>query len=353
MKTVVILMSILAFGSAAAFWLAGAMPGRIVVQDQSQKTNTDRSSTTKSTGRVIRAVGYIEPVSEIRKLSFKIDGVIEKCHVEVGQQVEAGAILSALRNQDEQADIVVVEQQLAVTKAERDKLLSGVHPKQIEAAERRIAKLEEKVRHSQQQYNRQVGLSVSKASTQEAFEFAKTDLQQAKDELQATMLDLNRLKTHVRDEDKVLAESKVRLAEANIVAAKVRLQNTILAAPISGAVLEILKREGEAVRVFDPQPIIVFGDLRRLRIRAEIDERYVASVHVGQKAMIYGRGLGDLRIAAKIVLVKTLMGGKTVFSREAAERKDLDVLQVFIETDSPLIAPIGLQVDVEINAATP
>jgi HlyD family secretion protein len=50
------------------------------------------------------------------------------------------------------------------------------------------------------------------------------------------------------------------------------------------------------------------------------------------------------------VLVKTMMGKKTVFSRESAERKDLEVLQVFIEPDQPLDVPVGLKIDVELPA---
>ena len=46
------------------------------------------------------------------------------------------------------------------------------------------------------------------------------------------------------------------------------------------------------------------------------------------------------------------MGNKTVFSHEAAERKDLDVLQVLIDLPPDFRAPLGLQVDVDIQIAS-
>jgi hypothetical protein len=64
---------------------------------------------------------------------------------------------------------------------------------------------------------------------------------------------------------------------------------------------------------------------------------------------MYGRSLGDRRPKGKIVLLKSVMGNKTIFTRDAAERKDLNVLQVFVEPAEPLAAPIGLRVDVEIE----
>ena len=58
---------------------------------------------------------------------------IDICDVQLGQSVEAGEILATLQNHEEQAAVVVAERELSVTQAERDKLLSGVHPQQIEA----------------------------------------------------------------------------------------------------------------------------------------------------------------------------------------------------------------------------
>ena len=59
--------------------------------------------------------------------------------------------------------------------------------------------------------------------------------------------------------------------------------------------------------------------------------------------------MGDHSVTGRVTLVKTIMGKKTVFSRESAERKDLEVLQAFIEPDEPLNVPIGLKIDVELQ----
>lgn len=188
MKSLVIVASFLAVGSTVAFWVAGALPSHITNEQPVKiERSEDRPASSSLARRVIRAVGYVEPVSEIRKLTFKIDGVIEKCRIEVGQQVEAGEVLATLRNQDENAAVLVAEEQLAVTKAERDKLISGVHPKQIEAAKRRIAKLEEKVRHAQQHYDRQKILRERNTISATDYDQAETELRQAQEELKEAL----------------------------------------------------------------------------------------------------------------------------------------------------------------------
>jgi multidrug resistance efflux pump len=188
-------------------------------------------------------------------------------------------------------------------------------------------------------------------STEESFEQVTTDLNETTERLKEARAKLHHLQTFVRTEDRVVADARVQLAEANLAAAKARFDNTLLRAPIDGTVLEILKREGEAVRVYDPTPVLLFGDTAKLRIRAEFDERFVRNIKIGQNATLLGRGMGEHSITGKVTLVKTIMGKKTVFSRESAERKDLEVLQVFIEPDEPLDVPIGLKMDVQLAVA--
>ena len=101
--------------------------------------------------------------------------------------------------------------------------------------------------------------------------------------------------------------------------------------------------------MFDREPVIIFADNLRLRVRAEIDERHVSRLRQNQKAIIFGRGIGDEIVDGQLTLIKGIMGPKTVFSGAASERKDLDIIQVLIDLPQEFHAPIGLQVDVDIQ----
>jgi len=343
-KIALVLTMLCATGSAFALWVSGALVPEII----NSRPDLPHSPQRVKDGRIC-AVGYVEPATEVRKLTFKIDGLIETCHVQLGQVVEAGEVLATLRNRDEQAAVAVAEKELLLAQAECAKLLSGVHPRQIEACERRIARFLERTRHAQRQHDRQAELIERKAGTIEGFEQATTDLEQAKEDLLEAQAELGHLQTHVRAEDRALAEAQVALAQANLQAAKEHCENTNLLAPMRGTVLEVFKRQGESVRAFDVHPVVIFADVSQLRVRTEIDERYTSQVRIGQPATISGRSLGEKTFQGRITQIKNLMGNKTIFSRDAAERKDLDVLQVFIEPDEPLQLPVGLQVDVEIR----
>lgn len=327
-----------ALGASLYLWRAAN-----ATEDASQM-----SEVTLPTPRVVRGLGYVEPVTEVRRLVFKIDGVIETVAVQLGQRVRAGELLVALRNTDEQAEVAAAEQALALAVAEREQLLAGIHPDQILATHRRIDVLSEQLSYAEKQHKRIASLAAKNVTTTEEVDRSDTNLRQAQKALQQAEAELANLENHVRDEDRQVAEAKVRVTEARLEVARQRLEHTLMKAPFDGTVLEILKREGEGARVLDREPVLIFADDLRLRVRAEIDERYVHELQPGQMAEVYGRGLGDQRFKATIGVVKRLMGNKTVFSREASERKDLDVLQVLIDMPSDFRAPLGLQVDVDV-----
>ncbi len=351
MKSTLIVMALLiGFGTA---WQAKSLSRRIAGFSPGVETdggNEAFAAGDRTTGpsRTIRGMGYAEPASEIRRLTFKVDGVIRECRVHLGQRVRAGETLAVLHNREEDAAVRVAEQELALAEAERARIFSGVNPHQIEAARRRIDRLQAQVQHAQACLARREELRSRNAVAEEDYEHWNSEVSQLGVAVQEAEAELAAYLNFVRPEDRALADAKVGLAEARLRMAEERLHDTILAAPSDGTVLEVIKREGEAVRVFDPQPVLLFADDTRLRVRAEIDERYVAEVAVGQAAVIHGRGLGRRRYAAVVSQVKGLMGPKTVFSGAAGERKDLDVLEIFLDLNEAITAPIGLQVDVDL-----
>ena len=306
-------------------------------------------TSTQMKSEVIHALGYVEPVSELRRLVFKIDGVIGECRVDVGTFVKKNDVLMVLQNQSELAAVALAEMELAVSTSERNQLVAGAPAFQIKAAADKQELLHEHVRHAKKQFDRSKALFDRKSLSEEESDRAETDLIRANKSLQQAVSELEHLKNLVRPVDQAVVETKVQRAEAQLASARQRLADTILTAPFDGTVLEILRREGEAPRMFDREPVIIFADNFKLRVRAEIDERHVSRLRQNQKAIIFGRGIGDAIVDGQLTLIKGIMGPKTVFSGAASERKDLDIVQVLIDLPPDFYAPIGLHVEVDIQ----
>jgi multidrug resistance efflux pump len=296
----------------------------------------------------VQGVGYVEPASEIRRLMFNADGVIEKCYVKIGDVLKQGQPIMSLQNEEQQANVVVAEKLLAQAQAERAKVFSGINTFMIAAAQKKLEMRLDEEAFADKEHARNQQLIDSHSVSSSEFDKTSMEQKQTRDAVENAKAELENLKNYVTDEDKKLADAKVDLAQAQLDLAKQRLQNTILTAPCDGTVLEIIEREGGGAFSITGEPVVIFGDVSKLRVRAEIDERYISTLKVGQQVIVSGHGLGTQTFQGKIAMIKQIMGKRTVFSHASTERKDLDVLQVMVDMPTNFVAPVGLEVDVKI-----
>ena len=63
-----------------------------------------------------------------------------------------------------------------------------------------------------------------------------------------------------------------------------------MTAPIEGTVLRVLLRPGESFSTLTPRPLFRMADTSARRVRAEIDERDVLNVRVGQPVVVFPDG---------------------------------------------------------------
>lgn len=308
----------------------------------------DMQANGSNPGDCIQGIGYVEPEGEIRRLAFKHPGIIGAMLVEVGARVKESDVLARMRDDEERAALAEAEAMLAAAKAERAQVEAGVNPARIVAQQAAKGVAEAEAEFARRELVRQEGLFKARLIPATDHDLAATNVQRRDAALSQAEADLIHLQKFVRDEDRAVADAKVQAAEAKLAKARVALAETELRAPSDGSILEILHRAGESAHTAWPEPILIFGDASKLRVRAEIDESYALRLHTGMSASIFGRGLGASKIQGAVVLVKPAMGRKTVFAKTATERKDLDVLQVLIDLPGATSLPVGLEVDVKI-----
>jgi HlyD family secretion protein len=151
-----------------------------------------------------------------------------------------------------------------------------------------------------------------------------------------------------RAEDRDRAEAQVRLARERLVEAQSLLDKTSIRAPISGMVLRRHYRSGETAPA--GASIVTMGDVGRMRVRMELDERDIARIQVGQPVYCTADAFGDRRFNGRIVRVGQMLGRKNVRTDDPAERADTKILEVLIELESGAPLPPGLRVDVFVQA---
>lgn len=310
-----------------------------------------RSTTPEATGPLaVRAVGYTEPASEVRRLVSARDGVIQSVRHGIGDHVHAGDVLLELRSEVETARLDVVRAALNLARAQRLHGAAGANTFAIDAAEKRVSLLAESEEQERRESDRTQQLVGAGTLGPADGERADSALRKARTAREEAMDDLQRLRTLVTPQERTELDARVGVALADLRQAEAAVDELQLRAPSDGIVLDVFRREGEAARTPDGQPAVLFADDSSVRVRAEIDERFVGRVKVGDKALVTARALGDRHIEGQVSSLKRIMGKRSVFARTAEERRDLEVLEAWIAIPPQTDLPFGLEVAVEIEA---
>jgi HlyD family secretion protein len=133
----------------------------------------------------------------------------------------------------------------------------------------------------------------------------------------------------VRPEDIALAEAELAKAEAGVACAEVDLEATNVRSPIAGRVLKIHSRQGEKV---SERGIAEIGDTNDMQAVAEVYERDVPRVQIGQRATVRVQSLpGEL--PGEVVQVGWQVGRRVVLDNDPVKDTDARVVEVRVKLD--------------------
>ena len=123
--------------------------------------------------------------------------------------------------------------------------------------------------------------------------------------------------------------------------------------PIDGTVLRVYARRGESFSTVTPRTLFSLADTSSRHIKAEIDERDIDKVSVGQKVVIQADALDGNRLKGSVVRISAMMGRKSITTGDPSDKSDRDILEAVIDLDgNPLSLPIGLRVTVQFLTPT-
>jgi len=296
---------------------------------------------------VAASEGRVEGNSESVPVAAAIDGVIHEVHVKEGQKVQAGDILAEIGCDDLTAQIRSLEAAAESARQVRVRLLRGSRDEERRAAERQTQAAQALAEEAEKRSRRMDELVKDVV--------ARADADTAERDYRNTLASLEAAREHEKLVKAGPLPEEVAKADADVIDAEQRLSSTIaqrdkctVKAPISGTVLRVQMKAGEAFSTIMPKPIFTIADVSRFRVRAEIDERDLGSVHLGQKAAIHAEGFPDSPIIGQVTWLADTMGRKTALSTNPAEKTDRDIREALIDFDpGNRTLVVGLRVTVE------
>lgn len=138
-------------------------------------------------------------------------------------------------------------------------------------------------------------------------------------------------------------------AEAALAVSRAYLDEFIVRSPISGRVVELNIRQGEAVGM---DGICEIADTSKMFVEAEVYVSDISKIKIGSKVEIFGDALGKDVFSGKVVEVMSYVKGNRIFSSDPTDFSNLRVVPVKIALDnsSAFSRFIGSHVNVRIFA---
>jgi HlyD family secretion protein len=236
--------------------------------------------------------GIVEPADREVKLGSEVPGLIAKIDVKEGETVKAGTPLVELLADAERAEV-------EAAKADLD------------ASQNRAA----------------LSAAVSARVDRLAKSGASTGDEQDRASYQAA-----------------IDKASVKQAEARLLQARATLDRLTIKAPIDGTILQMVVRAGEYYNPASGGAIATIGDLSKIRVRMDVDERQIAQVKIGQPGFVTAKAFGEVKFAGHVVEIASRMGRKNVRTDEPTERIDTKIREVVIELDDGHELVQGLRV---------
>lgn len=299
-------------------------------------------------GSWVAAAGRVEPVSEEMRLGFDIPGKIFEVYVEEGDLVKKGQPMARLVDDDIKARLAQAKANEAARKAALDKVVAGARPMERTEAAAALREAESVLSNARRENERRVKLVASGVISREEADRAEREYLVALQRVNQLRERFHLVDDPAREEDIRTAQAQYAQAQAQVAEAQAYADKALVRSPIDGVLLRKHRRAGEMVSTNFDTPVVTVGDVTTLRVRADVDEKDVARIEVGQRAYAMADAYGDKRFNGKVIRIAKMLGRKNIRTDDPAERLDTKVLETLIEFEPGTSIPVGMRMDVFI-----
>jgi HlyD family secretion protein len=253
------LLALVAIGAAAAFVTQRGRPIAVEIATVASAYPSQAIAVLNATGRVVAA--------RRASVSSKATGKLEWLGVEEGQRVAEGEMIARLENRDVAASR---EQAAAGVKAAEANLVQG-----------------------------QAELADAAAALKRSRELAQKDF------VSGAAVDTAEARFNKAQAGIKTLEAQIAVAQANLRAAGVSFDQTLIRAPFSGIVLTKNANVGDILTPFSSAAgttgaVVTMADMSTLEVEADVSEASIAKIAVGQAAEIQLDAFADLRLAGSV-----------------------------------------------------
>jgi HlyD family secretion protein len=329
------------------FFATAGLIGLAAISLSLPTSNAQEQPATKATDRdawLAVAPGRVEPWSGEIKIGSAAVGRVANVLVKVNDTVFAGEALLRLDDDEVKTRHAKAELQHNLRKRARPKA-------DAKGAERR--------RHEDAAYNAERSViearaAVDRAATarragpgsQSALDAARAALSKAQAQMEQRRDELAKFEADAPTTVPSELEGQLAMSRVDLLGAEAALDNLIVRAPTAATVLQVNVKPGELASPSASQPLVVLGDVTKLRVRAELDERDYGKINVGHKVIVRSPAFPGRDIAGTVSSVAPVIDASRISARGQRSLTDVSVAEVIVDLAERGPFAVGMKVDV-------
>jgi HlyD family secretion protein len=299
------------------------------------------------------APGRVESGSGEIKISAPVIGLIGEVLVKPNDKVFAGEPLIRLVDNELQARIAAAEAQIALRKRARNDQSPSSRANDRRKAEDAVADAEKAIVDARSGLDKAAAEKRAGRGSDADIDTARTALARARDRLRQAKTELRRLENDTNTPLPNQTEGQLNIARAELLLAEAAMEKMTIRAPIAGAVLQVNAKSGELAAPSAAQPLVLLGDVSALRVRAELDERDLGEVRVGQPVLVRAAAFRGREFEGKVSFIAPIVEPGRINARGQRSLTDVDVVEVLVDLAEPGPLAVGMKVDVYFRPDAP
>src|SRR6266566_4613527 len=259
-------------------------------------------------GRTWQAVapGVVEPRSGEIKIAAPVIGRISEVFVRANDRVLADEPLVRLDDEDAQARVASAQAQVAMRERARNEKSAGKSANRRNA-EDALADAETALADARNAFDKAVRAKRAGSGSDATVNATHTAWMGAQDNLERQRSQLRRIQAQSGTPLPTQVEGQLNVARGDLRVAVAELEKLTIRAPIASTILRVDVKAGELAAPSSPQPLLLLGDLSRLRVRAELDEHNIGKIKVGDTATVRTDAFPGQTFAGKITAIAPLI----------------------------------------------
>jgi HlyD family secretion protein len=224
--------------------------------------------------------GKAEPLEWIAVRSER-EGAVERVLVEKGQPIQQGAVLVELNATGARSELATAQARITQVRAEMESLERGGRSADLVEIQNSLTRAQTDLESARREYEAIQRLAAKDAATKQQVEEARRAVDKSQLEIRALE---NRRAALVGKTDHSIAEARLKEAEAAAEAARRRIEQAFIRAPIEGIAYQLDTRPGAYLN--PGSEVAHIGKLHRMRVIVYVDEPELGRVDAGMPVTI-------------------------------------------------------------------